>query len=807
MSKCGDASWLPGTLSRARNRYGLHQFIRRIKESSLKTLLLTTLGAVYIFSIVLTATALALVIYQDQRAVWYERHHEVAETSARTVGMFLEQAYSALVTVGGLEYNNSYDLTRAMNRLLAADQQSTLLEVARIDTHGEIVAGANRGTSALADLFAIGQSNWYQTAHAGEMYLGTVQISTEGAPFLIVAVPGAAGGVVAARLDMHILWDIVAQIRFGRSGHVYIMNDRGRIVAHPQPEFVLAFTSLADTAQYHAFELAQQQEPGATWSGAYTNFQGDWVDGVMTPLPGTRWIVVTEVLKSEVYAASLRAVLVLVAGMSLLGLFVILVITPILNWVLFGPLEQVKTGAARIGHGELTYQIDTDWRNEIGQVALSFNAMAERLGNRDQELMQQTALLAAAHQQALDASRLKSEFLATMSHEIRTPMNGIVGMADLLATTKLNSEQSEYAEIIRSSADALMTIINDILDLSKIEAGRTELQKESFSLQLLVEDVVHLLSPAACARHLDLRSHLAPDLPLTCRGDPARLRQVLLNLVGNAIKFTEHGEVRISVRHELPGAGQEQAPHLVRFEVMDTGIGIAQQKIEQLFTPFTQLDASNTRKYGGTGLGLAISKRLVDLMSGEISVKSELQRGSTFWFVVPLPPLVEQPLAAVPSAPDIPEAAAHQIDQPTQQPPSAPLEKTDENGARQILLAEDNIVNQKVVLRQLNRLGYTATVVADGRQAVDAVRSQRFGLILMDCQMPELDGYEATRMIRCHESAAADISQHTPIVALTANAMEGDREACLACGMDDYLAKPLRMEALQTMLERWLTAD
>jgi signal transduction histidine kinase/CheY-like chemotaxis protein len=450
----------------------------------------------------------------------------------------------------------------------------------------------------------------------------------------------------------------------------------------------------------------------------------------------------------------------------------------------------VRSGAERIGNGHLDHTIAFRWTNELGELAAAFNEMAARLRNRDREIATHTDALAQAHEQALEASRLKSEFLATMSHEIRTPMNGIVGMADLLAATRLNQEQEEYTDIIRGSADALLIIINDILDLSKIEAGRLELQQGVFSVRRIVEEVVELLATAALARHLELNKLIAPDVPQRCQGDAARLRQVLLNLLGNAIKFTEKGGITLSVRGLAACDGPAQGSGSLRFEIHDTGIGIPQEQISRLFAPFTQVDGSYTRKYGGTGLGLAISKRLVELMGGEIGVESRWGEGSLFWFTVPLTAAAEDKGPEVtPRADSVavtadPAGAAHV-------PPGESVG---------ILLVEDNIVNQKVVLRQLQRLGYGATVAVNGREAVNACLHQHYHLILMDCQMPEMDGFEATRLIRAAESSGG---AHTPIVAMTANAMAGDRELCLAAGMDDYLAKPLRIDELRDILTHW----
>jgi PAS domain S-box-containing protein len=513
------------------------------------------------------------------------------------------------------------------------------------------------------------------------------------------------------------------------------------------------------------------------------------------------------------------------------------------------------------------------------------------------------------------ASRAKSQFLANMSHEVRTPLNGILGMTELVLDTHLTAEQREYLGMARSSADALLHIINDILDFSKIEAGKLELEVIDFDLHAAVEEAVGLLAEKAAAKGLELICHIDAQSPCRLRGDPGRLRQVLLNLAGNAIKFTERGEVVVSARLEDQGP----AGVVVHCEVRDTGPGIPPEAQPRLFGSFTQADTSTTRKFGGTGLGLAISKRLVGLMGGDIGLTSEPGRGSTFQFTVRLakgeatPPAPRQndalrglralvvddnatnrtvlrrnlegwglrvaeaaggaeALAALRSAeeafalalldfqmpgmdglelarhikadpalagvklimltslgvrgqreqaraagidgylvkpvrqsqlydclatviaapePDAPAPARPAADSERRPLPAAP-------GPR-VLLAEDNLVNQTLALRLLEKLGCCVDVVGNGREAVAAVGRGEYALVFMDCQMPEMDGFEATAAIRQGETG----SRRLPIIALTASAMQGDREACLAAGMDDYLSKPLGQRDMERMLRRW----
>jgi signal transduction histidine kinase/CheY-like chemotaxis protein len=591
-----------------------------------------------------------------------------------------------------------------------------------------------------------------------------------GALSMIAAVPVRQGNRVIGVLSA----DVNPGIFEGRSParidpdldvHMLVLDRKGTLIAHYPPANKLVGTDLREKPVVRrALEVSQGSIEAPDLFGASRLF-------VFRGLPGTDAIMAIGLDRLSVIAAidetlryRLVLITVIVLGSLLLGMLGV-------EGLIFRPLRHLAHAAEAFEHGNFNIRSSQIGAGEVRILSRALNRMAEAVADRERELMAAKEVAENALGRANIASRAKTDFLASMSHEIRTPLNGIIGYTERLLEERLNARQRRYADLIQVSASALLTVANDILDFSSIEADQIKLQVEPFSLVSLVEDTVSIVSSGAGKKGVPIKISLDPRVPNMVLGDEARLRQILLNLLNNAVKFTREGHITTLVQHK----GRSGTGEVIRISIIDTGIGIAPEKHDRLFKRFSQIDPSIRREFGGTGLGLAISKRLVELMGGEIGLESKEGEGSTFWIELALP----KAAASLPS---------HKVAGPLNTPPA------------RILLVEDIEINQELVQTLLETAGHQVDVVSNGEDAIAAVQARAYDLVLMDIQMPGMDGITATRRIRALDRPASQ----TLIVAMTANVLPQQVRTFIEAGINDHIGKPVKRDDLLARLSVWL---
>jgi signal transduction histidine kinase/CheY-like chemotaxis protein len=694
-----------------------------------------------------------------------ERHLLVARNLTSTLSRYVidvKAAFEVTLSSGALEH----DVPGLIELLRSLD----FLHVCVIGADGKIEL-APLGLQLDSNKFATAQVRvelrQMADGKGSEPLLSELKHDPAGRPVFYLVKNLGNGQLGLASFSTAYLVRLQQAVAFGKNGHAVIVDGIGQVIAHPIKEWEKASKDLS------GIEIVQAMIRGETGVQEFYSpaFSGNMIAGFAT-VPESGWGVMVPQPIAELRERA-REINSRASVVSAIALAAAVLLSWVLAWLIARPIRSVASTADAILAGDETAEVAIFSGlvpREIRLLGSAFNTMVQGLRRRNAETR-----LALEHADL--SNRAKSQFLANMSHEIRTPLNGMLGMAELLRQTSLTPTQQHYTDTMARSGSVLISLVNDVLDLSKIEAGMLELDLARFDLMAVVQDTVELFAEAAKAKGLALETSLPASPELALIGDPLRLRQILVNLLGNAIKFTRAGTIRLAVATQ---ASDDAGTLRIRFDVSDTGIGIAPEKLSMIFDAFTQADGSTTREYGGTGLGLSIARQICAAMAGEITAQSEPGKGSVFTVVIPFRKAEGQvATVSVPAAMD---------------------------GDRRIrvLLAEDNAMNMEVARALLQNLGCDVTVAADGIELVEIYKAQSFDLAFVDLQMPRMDGLAAVREIRQYEKTAGI---HTPIVACSAHALPGDRAKSLAAGMDDHVTKPITRAVLAAAVENWVRRD
>lgn len=772
--------WLRNWL---RARYEFLQTNLQIKLSFLLTVCL---------SIILLVVGYSLFRFVEsiEQEGWEGRQREAAISAVHTIDDFLLRAEDTMVLVGALAIEQ---IQRSPALLPAVLQRSPAwIEIARIDPKGRVIATATRDRPIISDQATIPLANWFQQARSGQRYLGPLQITATSEPYVMMAIPAADGGVVAGRLRMNLIWETVATLRFGQAGTAFIVDEHGVIIAHPDPQVILSYTSIAERPEFRDFPPDGDQR-------FYINAFGRETLGVALAIPGTPWRLFAEVSEDEATALSTQAGITFTLSSIVFGLTLLATMHYLLNRFVFRVLKQLELGAERIGQGDLTRPLPVRPEREMARVVCAFNSMMYQLQARNAEIAHQTASLEAeirerrrieqelikARDAAEAASRAKSVFLATMSHELRTPLTAIIGYSQLLeqmATCGCYDTVAHDASRIRAAGMHLLSLINDILDISKIEAGRMTVSAEYADVADLVRNTIDLIQPQMMKNRNRLQVHCPADIGIL-HSDVVKVRQALTNLLSNAAKFTEDGEVTLTVSRF-----QRDGHNWFRFEVADTGIGIPVDKLDKLFKAFSQVDDSSTRKYGGTGLGLALSQRLCELLGGRITVQSTVGKGSVFTMEIPaeLTHRLPVPLPSLADLPVIPTAAG-------EVPPS--VDVTGPVGNTIILVVDDDPTIGDLIRRSISMSAAHIVTAATAEMGVRLAKDILPDLIVLDLILPDRHGLEVLAEIQTIPALAT-----TPVVVLT---IDEQAQHGLTLDVAEYLVKPIEPQQLLTAIQRY----